>query len=67
MPQFIDRHETRRLVEEGGQLVEVLPRRAYEHMHLPGAVSAPLKQFRDGVLDGLDRQRPVIVYCSGYL
>lgn len=68
MPRFIDRHEVRRLVdEEDAQLVDVLPRRAFEHSRLPEAVSAPLVGFQRGALDGLDRDLPVIVYCGGFL
>lgn len=68
MPRFIDRHEVRRLVdEEDAQLVDVLPPRAFGHARLPGAVNAPLVRFRQGVLDQLDRDLPVIVYCGGFL
>jgi rhodanese-related sulfurtransferase len=37
MPVSIDRDEVRRLLEEGAQLVEVLPAPEYEDEHLPGA------------------------------
>lgn len=68
MPEFIDRHEVRRLLDdEDAQLVDVLPRRAFEHARLPDAVSAPLTRFREGALDQLDRDLPVIVYCGGFL
>lgn len=68
MPGFIDRHEVRRLLdEEDAQLVDVLPGRAFQHARLPGAVSAPLVRFGNGVLDQLDRDVPVIVYCGGFL
>ena len=68
MPTFIDRREVRRLVdEEDAQLLDVLPRRAFEHARLPGAISAPLTRFREGVLDELDRDHPVIAYCGGFL
>ncbi len=67
MARSIDRDELRELVEGGGQLVDVLPRQSYDHAHLPGALSIPLKQFGPRSLAQLDRRRPVIVYCSGYL
>lgn len=64
----IDRHETRRLVEEDdAQFVEVLPPSAYHDVHLPGAINLPLKEFRPDRMAELDRERPVIVYCSGFL
>jgi rhodanese-related sulfurtransferase len=67
MPTGIDRYEVQRLVrEEGAQLVEVLPRRSFEALHLPGAVSIPLKRLDMVATSVLDRTRPVIVYCYDY-
>jgi rhodanese-related sulfurtransferase len=63
MPGEIDRHEVRRLVDEGAQLVEVLPPAEYEEDHLPGAVSLPLRRIERDAATALDRRRPVIVYC----
>jgi rhodanese-related sulfurtransferase len=53
----------RRLLDEGAQLVEVLPAEEYAEMHLPGAVNIPLKTLDAGTTTGLDRARPVVVYC----
>jgi rhodanese-related sulfurtransferase len=53
----------RRLLDEGAQLVEVLPVDEYDEMHLPGAVNIPLKTLDAGTTAGLDRTRPVVVYC----
>ena len=67
MPAGIDRGEVQRLVrEEGARLVEVLPRRSFEALHLPGAVSIPLKRLDRETTSVLDRIRPVIVYCYEY-
>lgn len=62
MPSEIDRHEVERLIGEGAQLVEVLPRDEYDEMHLPGARNVPLKELPALAVD-LDREQPVIVYC----
>jgi phage shock protein E len=62
-PVSVTRDEVRRLVEAGGQLVEVLPRDEFDDEHLPGAISLPLKSLTAGTAAGLDRSRPVIVYC----
>jgi rhodanese-related sulfurtransferase len=43
MPTAIFRDEVGRLLEEGAQLVEVLPSKEYEEEHLPGAINIPLK------------------------
>jgi rhodanese-related sulfurtransferase len=57
----------RQLLDQGAQLVEVLPAAEYTEMHLPGAVTIPLKTLNAATTAGLDRQRPVIVYCSDAL
>ncbi len=63
MPTPIHRHDVQRLVEDGAQLVEVLPSDEYAEMHLPGALTLPLKQLTADTAKQLDRARPVIVYC----
>ena len=55
--------EVRQLMSAGAQLVEVLPRAEYEEQHLPGAIGLPLKELDADTASGLDRGRPVIVYC----
>jgi len=59
----IDYPQLRRLLDDGAQLVEVLPAGEYAEMHLPGAVNIPLKTLDAATTAGLDRDRPVIVYC----
>ncbi len=53
----------RELIDQGAQIVEVLPKEDYEELHLPGAVSLPLKQLDQDSAAVLDRAKPVIVYC----
>ena len=52
-----------RLLEAGAQLVEVLPEEEYEELHLPGAISLPLKQLDASSARRLDPRRDVVVYC----
>ena len=59
----IDYPQLRRLLDDGAQLVEVLPAGEYAEMHLPNAVNIPLKTLDAATTAGLDRERPVIVYC----
>jgi rhodanese-related sulfurtransferase len=66
MPLSIDRDEVRRLLDEGAQLVEVLPAEEYEDEHLPGARNIPLKALDGRAASSLERERPVIVYCYDY-
>jgi rhodanese-related sulfurtransferase/CBS domain-containing protein len=63
VPTSIDRAQLQRLVEEGAQLVEVLPTDEYEEEHLPGAIHVPLKSLTAKNASRLDETRPVIVYC----
>jgi rhodanese-related sulfurtransferase len=66
MPTPVDREGVRRLVAEGAQLVEVLPRSQYEEEHIAGAINLPLKELHRETARQLDRSRPVIVYCNDY-
>jgi rhodanese-related sulfurtransferase len=63
MARNIDRREVQRLVEQGAQLAEVLPKEEYEEEHLPGAIGIPLRRIDLDARDRLDPSRPVVVYC----
>ena len=63
MARSVDFQAVRELLERGAQLVEVLPREEYEELHLPGALSLPLKELDAERAKQLDSQRPVVVYC----
>lgn len=51
------------LLDEGTQLVEVLPHEEYSDEHLPGAINIPLKDLNAATTAALDRSKPVVVYC----
>jgi rhodanese-related sulfurtransferase len=53
----------RELLDGGAQLVEVLPADDYAELHLPGAVSIPLRTMDAASTEALDRARPVVTYC----
>jgi rhodanese-related sulfurtransferase len=63
MPQSVDRDEVQRLLSEGAQLVEVLPREEFDEEHLPGAINMPLRKIESEARTRLDPSRPVILYC----
>lgn len=64
MPTTIGREDVHRLVADGAQLVEVLPREEYEEEHLPNALHLPLKSLSaSSAASVIDSARPVIVYC----
>jgi phage shock protein E len=51
------------LIDEGAQVVEVLPEDDYAPAHLPGAINLPLRALDEHAATVLDRGRPVVVYC----
>lgn len=63
MPRNADLARVRRLLDEGVQLVEVLPPAEYAEVHLPGALNIPLKTLDARSAGQLDRRKPVAVYC----
>jgi rhodanese-related sulfurtransferase len=63
MPTRIDLAQVQQLLDDGAQLVEVLPAAEYSDEHLPGAINLPLKQLNATTAARLDQTRPVIVYC----
>ncbi len=67
MPTTIFRDGVRKLLEEGAQLVDVLPSEEYAESHLPGAINIPLKELNRETAEQLRRDKPVIAYCHDYL
>ena len=47
-------------------LIEVLPAKGYDEVHLARARNIPLKQLSRTSVAGLESTRPVIVYCYDY-
>jgi rhodanese-related sulfurtransferase len=64
MAQDIDRDRVRRLMEQGAQIVDVLPAREFGEDHLPGAINLPLRKIESDATRVLDASRPVVVYCA---
>jgi rhodanese-related sulfurtransferase len=58
--------DVQRLLDQGAQLVDVLGDDEFEHDHLPGAINIPLKRLDEKTVAGLDRERPVLVYCNDF-
>jgi rhodanese-related sulfurtransferase len=67
MVTTIQRADVQLLLEQGAQLVEVLPEEEYEFEHLPGAINLPLKSLSRQSASMLDPGRRVIVYCNDQL
>jgi rhodanese-related sulfurtransferase len=55
--------QLRQLLDDGAQLVEVLPANEYAEEHLPGAISVPLKQLDASTTAELDKRKAIVVYC----
>jgi rhodanese-related sulfurtransferase len=66
MPLSVSRDDVKRLISEGALVVEVLPREEFEWKHLAGAISLPLKELTPQTVHGLDRSRPIVVYCNDF-
>jgi rhodanese-related sulfurtransferase len=64
MAQDIDRDRVRRLMEQGAQIVDVMPAREFGEDHLPGAINLPLRKIEADATRALDPRRPVVVYCA---
>ena len=62
MAKLIDRGRLKQMLDDGAQLIEVLPVKEYAEDHLPGAVSHPLRRL-DKESGQIDRNRPIVVYC----
>lgn len=68
MTSAIERSEVQRRLEANGhQLIEVLPREAFDNEHLPGASNIPLADLGQRARRDLDPAAPVIVYCWDHL
>ena len=63
MAQEIDRERVRRLMEQGAQIVDVLPAQEYGEDHLPGAINLPLRRIEAQAASMLDPTRAIVVYC----
>jgi rhodanese-related sulfurtransferase len=58
--------ELQQLLEQGAQLVDVLGEEEFAQDHLPGAINIPLKRLDEKTVAGLDRKRPLLVYCNDF-
>ena len=63
MTTGISLEQLHELIDQGAQVVEVLPEDDYAPAHLPGAINLPLRQLDEHAATSLDRGRPVVVYC----
>lgn len=59
---FIPCPEARKILANGGQLVDVRSPQEFAQSGLPGAVNLPLQSLQQTQRE-LDPKRPVIVYC----
>lgn len=64
MAREIGRDRVRQLMEQGAQIVDVLPAREYGEDHLPGAINLPLRKIETEASKVLDVTRAIVVYCA---
>ncbi len=67
MVKRIERPGLRRLIDDGAQLVEVLPKEEYEYEHIAGAINIPLLELDERAPQELNKDKAVAVYCNDYL
>lgn len=65
--RIFDRRDVARLVDQGAQLVDVLPADEYEFDHIAGAQHLWLRELDAEAGTRLDTTTPVIVYCNDFL
>jgi rhodanese-related sulfurtransferase len=63
----IEIQELKALIDDGAQVVDVLPQEEFDEVHIRGARNLPLKQLDAGSTGTLDKKNPVVVYCWDYL
>ncbi|MGE0789546.1 MAG: rhodanese-like domain-containing protein [Sandaracinaceae bacterium] len=60
----IDGAAARKLVENGGRLLDVRTRGEFGSGHLPGALNIPLQELSRRAAEIGAKDRPVVVYCA---
>ena len=64
MAREVDLDGVRRLMEQGAQIVDVLPAQEYGEDHLPGAINLPPRKIEAEASRVLDPSRAIVVYCA---
>lgn len=64
MTREVGREQVRHLMEQGAQIIDVLPAREYGENHLPGAINLPLRRIETEASKVLDATRAIVVYCA---
>jgi rhodanese-related sulfurtransferase len=59
----VSRQEVQELLEQGVQVVDVLPSEEFLEEHLPRGINLPLRKIETEARRVLDPSRPVVVYC----
>ena len=67
MPKPVSRERLQELMERGAQVIDVLPEDEYAYLHLPGAISIPLKTLTAATVARLDKNAPTVTYCFDFL
>jgi rhodanese-related sulfurtransferase len=60
----VSREEAQKLIDEGGQLVDVRAQHEWDAGHIAGATHLPLAELSERAGE-IDRERPVVLYCRG--
>ena len=63
MPTSINRDEVQRMMVAGAHLLDVRSAEDFQHEHIRGAISLPIKELDRERAAQLARDRPSITYC----
>jgi rhodanese-related sulfurtransferase len=63
VPKLVNVERALRLMRRRAQLVDVLPNSVYVEEHLPDAINVALETLDESAVDGLERDRALLVYC----
>ena len=68
MGRTISREELHDKIKRGDkfQLVETLPKMAYDHAHLPGAINLPPDKIKHAATLLPDKAADIVVYCASH-
>ena len=66
MAKMVEREGMQQLLDGGAQLVEVLPKKEFERIHIAGAINIPLQSLNEQTASRLQKTIPIIVYCFDF-
>ena len=67
MPHIADRHRTAELLAAGAPVIDVLPAREHEELHIEGSTGIWLRRLDAESVAPFSKTDPIVVYCHDYI